>query len=90
MNRRLFTRVTLAVCALASVPAFAQNKVVMGVAIPAATHGWTGGVVYWANRTKGELVLGKNVRFRPGFSADSSKSAGASFGSLRDGRALRK
>jgi len=55
MNRRLFTRVTLAVCALASVPAFAQNKVVMGVAIPAATHGWTGGVVYWANRTKGEL-----------------------------------
>jgi len=55
MNRRLFTRVALAVCALASVPAFAQNKVVMGVAIPAATHGWTGGVVYWANRTKGEL-----------------------------------
>ena len=42
MNRRLFTRVALAVCALASVPAFAQNKVVMGVAIPAATHGWTG------------------------------------------------
>ncbi|MFL6661567.1 MAG: ABC transporter substrate-binding protein [Rhizobacter sp.] len=55
MNRRFFTRVALAVCALASVPAFAQNKVVMGVAIPAATHGWTGGVVYWANRTKGEL-----------------------------------
>jgi ribose transport system substrate-binding protein len=27
----------------------------MGVSIPAATHGWTGGVVYWANRTKGEL-----------------------------------
>jgi ribose transport system substrate-binding protein len=27
----------------------------MGVAIPAATHGWAGGVVYWANRTKGEL-----------------------------------
>jgi ribose transport system substrate-binding protein len=45
----------LALCALAAVPAFAQNKVVMGVAIPAATHGWTGGVVYWANRTKGEL-----------------------------------
>jgi ribose transport system substrate-binding protein len=28
---------------------------VMGVSIPAATHGWTGGVVYWANRTKAEL-----------------------------------
>jgi ribose transport system substrate-binding protein len=36
---------------------FAQDakKVTMGVAIPAATHGWAGGVVYWANRTKGEL-----------------------------------
>jgi ribose transport system substrate-binding protein len=27
----------------------------MGVSIPAATHGSTGGVVYWANRTKTEL-----------------------------------
>ncbi len=41
---------------LASTATFAQTeKVVMGVSIPAATHGWTGGVVYWANRTKGEL-----------------------------------
>jgi ribose transport system substrate-binding protein len=40
----------------AAVPAQAQaGKVVMGVSIPAATHGWTGGVVYWANRTKAEL-----------------------------------
>ena len=31
------------------------KKVVMGVSIPAATHGWAGGVVYWANRTKDEL-----------------------------------
>jgi len=35
--------------------ALAQNKPNIGVSIPAATHGWTGGVVYWANRTKGEL-----------------------------------
>ena len=55
MNRRLFSHMALALCAVAAVPAIAQNKVVMGVAIPAATHGWTGGVVYWANRTKGEL-----------------------------------
>ena len=41
---------------VASTFAFAQaDKVVMGVSIPAATHGWTGGVVYWANRTKTEL-----------------------------------
>ncbi len=41
---------------LASAATMAQpEKVVMGVSIPAATHGWTGGVVYWANRTKSEL-----------------------------------
>jgi len=55
MHRRIFSRLALAACALAALPALAQNKVVMGVSIPAATHGWTGGVVYWANRTKGEL-----------------------------------
>jgi ribose transport system substrate-binding protein len=44
------------VATLGLVPsAFAQNKPHIGVSIPAATHGWTGGVVYWANRTKGEL-----------------------------------
>ena len=46
--------VTLAALA-AGTTAFAQDKVVMGVSIPAATHGWAGGVVYWANRTKAEL-----------------------------------
>lgn len=39
----------------AGAQAQAPDKVVMGVSIPAATHGWTGGVVYWANRTKAEL-----------------------------------
>lgn len=55
MNRRLFSAISLAVCTLMTAPAFAQNKIVMGVSVPAATHGWTGGVVYWANRTKTEL-----------------------------------
>jgi ribose transport system substrate-binding protein len=55
MNRRLFSAISLAVATLVTAPAFAQNKMVMGVSIPAATHGWTGGVVYWANRTKAEL-----------------------------------
>jgi ribose transport system substrate-binding protein len=45
-----------AIAALAAAPsAIAQNKPHIGVSIPAATHGWTGGVVYWANRTKSEL-----------------------------------
>lgn len=56
MNRRLFSAISLAIASLVTAPtAFAQNKMVMGVSIPAATHGWTGGVVYWANRTKTEL-----------------------------------
>ena len=55
MNRRLFSALALAACTLVAAPSFAQNKMVMGVSVPAATHGWTGGVVYWANRTKAEL-----------------------------------
>jgi ribose transport system substrate-binding protein len=62
MNRRMFPRLAIAVAVavpmiLTGANVFAQDakKVTMGVAIPAATHGWAGGVVYWANRTKGEL-----------------------------------
>ena len=45
-----------ALAALGAAPAAtAQPKPHIGVSIPAATHGWTGGVVYWANRTKKEL-----------------------------------
>jgi ribose transport system substrate-binding protein len=32
-----------------------EKKVNMGVSVPAATHGWTGGVVFWANQAKKEL-----------------------------------
>ena len=54
ITRRLaLTAVALA--ALASVPSFAAEKVVLGVAIPAATHGFTGGIVFWANQAKKEL-----------------------------------
>jgi ribose transport system substrate-binding protein len=57
MNRRLFalTALALGVASSLPLPAWAQKKVVMGVSIPAATHGWTGGVVYWAKRTGAEL-----------------------------------
>lgn len=50
------TRIALA-CALAAgfVPAHALDKVTMGVAIPTATHGFTGGIVWWANQAKKEL-----------------------------------
>ena len=36
-------------------PVLAQEKVKIGVSIPAATHGWTGGVNYWANVTEQRL-----------------------------------
>ncbi len=39
----------------ATSPGIAEEKVNLGVSIPAATHGWTGGVVYWANEAKKEL-----------------------------------
>jgi ribose transport system substrate-binding protein len=35
--------------------AFAQNKVNLGVAIPSADHGFTAGIVWWANEAKKEL-----------------------------------
>src|SRR3981189_398737 len=35
--------------------AFGEEKGNLGVSIPAATHGWTGGVVHWANQAKKEL-----------------------------------
>jgi ribose transport system substrate-binding protein len=33
----------------------AADKVTLGVAIPTATHGFTGGIVWWANQAKKEL-----------------------------------
>jgi ribose transport system substrate-binding protein len=41
--------------AIASSAAFAADKVVLGVAIPTADHGFTGGIVWWANEAKKEL-----------------------------------
>ena len=47
-----------ALAALALITSGAQGqskKLIMGVAIPSADHGWTGGVVFFANKTKSEL-----------------------------------
>jgi ribose transport system substrate-binding protein len=54
----LITRRTAIALALAasSMGALAQNaKVNLGVAIPAATHSFTAGIVWWANEAKKEL-----------------------------------
>jgi ribose transport system substrate-binding protein len=33
----------------------ADEKVTLGVAIPTADHGFTGGIVWWANKAKADL-----------------------------------
>lgn len=54
ITRRLaLTAVALAT--LGSAPSFAAEKVVLGVSIPAATHSFMAGVVFWANQAKAEL-----------------------------------
>jgi len=52
MNRSF--RMLAVVAALAFGVAFAQNYVI-GVSIPAATHGWTGGVNWWAAQAEVRL-----------------------------------
>ena len=59
MKKSTITRRTILALALAassvSMSAMAQNKVNLGVAIPAATHSFTAGIVWWANEAKKEL-----------------------------------
>jgi ribose transport system substrate-binding protein len=55
IQRRLVLALGAASLALAAPLAFAQNKVTLGVAIPTADHGFTGGIVWWANQAKKEL-----------------------------------
>ena len=52
ITRRLVLGAALAA---ASFGAAAQNKVNLGVAIPSADHGFTAGIVWWANEAKKEL-----------------------------------
>jgi len=55
IQRRLVLALGAASLTLAAPLAFAQNKVTLGVAIPTADHGFTGGIVWWANEAKKEL-----------------------------------
>jgi len=49
--------------ALGAVPVFAQ-KVRIGVSIPTADHGWTGGINYWAQKAiKDWQAKDKNIDF---------------------------
>lgn len=52
---RLLALAATAVLFMAPLGAMAQNQVNLGVSIPAATHGFTAGIVWWANEAKEEL-----------------------------------
>jgi len=52
--RSLLITAIVAVLAFGAV-ASAQEQITIGVSIPAATHGWTAGVNYWANETVASL-----------------------------------
>jgi len=47
--RTLLISAIVAVLAFGAVASAQEEQIVIGVAIPAATHGWTGGVNYWTN-----------------------------------------
>jgi ribose transport system substrate-binding protein len=55
IQRRFVLALGAAALALVAPFAFAQNKVTLGVAIPTADHGFTGGIVWWANEARKEL-----------------------------------
>ncbi|MDQ8020477.1 MAG: substrate-binding domain-containing protein [Moraxellaceae bacterium] len=57
-------------------PASAQKKEVVGVAIPAATHSFTAGIVFWANEAKKELEKANpNVQVIVKTAANASEQA---------------
>ncbi|HLT57399.1 MAG: ABC transporter substrate-binding protein [Limnochordales bacterium] len=57
MRNRLAVMLAVLLGALWVLPgaALAQQQVTIGVSIPAATHGWTGGINYWARETQKRL-----------------------------------
>lgn len=57
---KIFALTTVITSSIVGLISLAQEKsvpekITLGVAIPAATHGFTGGIVYWANQAKKDL-----------------------------------
>ena len=55
IRHRLLALAIAGTGAFAMAPAQAQKQVNLGVAIPAATHAFTAGIVFWANQAKTDL-----------------------------------
>ena len=55
MTKRVLAMLTVSLMACTATSALAQSKKTIAVSIPAATHGWTGGVVYHAEQAAKEI-----------------------------------
>ena len=55
LHKATVVAIALGALLLASVARAEEKKVNLGVSIPAATHGWTAGIIYWANQAKNDL-----------------------------------
>ncbi|WP_188720148.1 substrate-binding domain-containing protein [Nitratireductor aestuarii] len=87
MIKRTMFALAGAVALLGAAPALAQDTKVIAVSIPAATHGWTGGVVYHAEAAAKEVKAAfPNIDVI----VNTSPSAVAQVGVLEDLVATRK
>jgi ribose transport system substrate-binding protein len=55
VRRSVLLAATIGVFSVVSAPAAEEKKTNIGVSIPAATHSFTAGIVYWANQAKKDL-----------------------------------
>ncbi len=73
-RRNLLTAVALTL--VVPIAALAQEKVNLGVSIPAATHSFTAGAVWWANEAKKELeVAHKDLKITIKTAANAGEQA---------------
>jgi ribose transport system substrate-binding protein len=79
MNPRtklLIANVALGIAGFAGLSAFAQDKIKIGVSIPSADHGWTGGVDFFAQQAKKRLEASyKNLEIAVVTATDASDQA---------------
>ncbi len=79
IDKRSFILAAAAATLAAAMPQFAAaqaQSVNLGVAIPAATHGFTGGIVWWANEAKKELEKAhKNLKVTIKTAANAGEQA---------------
>jgi ribose transport system substrate-binding protein len=79
MRKPTVVAIALGALFLASAAWAEEKKVNLGVSIPAATHGWTGGIVFWANQAKKDLE-----KEHPGLTVKTAASPAEQANQLQD------